>query len=181
MSACLPSRRPAPSPRTSRIPARPSWGRSCWTPLPSRGLKTPSAPLAGRVVRSLAITKTGRPILATQSSVSVVPRAQIEEQGATNLSEALSYSAGIVTGNYGGDPRFDSLFLRGFNLENDKFLDGLRLMRATQFPTSAPVFELYGLDRVEVLRGPALVFYGAGSPAGLVNMVQSAPPQPLLS
>ncbi|SFO60169.1 TonB-dependent Receptor Plug Domain [Paracoccus pantotrophus] len=149
--------------------------------MPSRGLKTPSAPLAGRVVRSLAITKTGRPILATQSSVSVVPRAQIEEQGATNLSEALSYSAGIVTGNYGGDPRFDSLFLRGFNLENDKFLDGLRLMRATQFPTSAPVFELYGLDRVEVLRGPALVFYGAGSPAGLVNMVQSAPPQPLLS
>lgn len=136
------------------------------------GFQNPNAPLEGRVARSSATTKTGRPLLETQSSVSVVPRAQIEEQGATNLSEALSYSAGIVTENYGGDPRFDSLFLRGFNLENDKFLDGLRLMRSTQFPTSAPAFELYGLERVEVLRGPASVLYGAGTPAGLVNMIQ---------
>ncbi len=136
------------------------------------GFENPSAPLEGTVAHSSATTKTGRPILETQSSVSVVPRAQIEEQGATNLAEALSYSAGVVTENYGGDPRFDSLFLRGFNLENDKFLDGLRLMRSTQFPTSAPAFELYGLERVEVLRGPASVLYGAGTPAGLVNMVQ---------
>ncbi len=74
--------------------------------------------------------------------------------------------------NYGGDPRFDSLYLRGFNLENDKFLDGLRLMRSTQYPTSAPGFEMYGIERVEVLRGPASVLYGAGTPAGLVNLVQ---------
>ncbi|WP_199261402.1 TonB-dependent receptor [Paracoccus binzhouensis] len=141
-------------------------------PVTIEGFQNPNAPLEGTVARSSATTKTGRPILETQSSVSVVPRAQIEEQGATNLSEALSYSAGIVTENYGGDPRFDSLYLRGFNLENDKFLDGLRLMRSTQFPTSAPSFELYGLERVEVLRGPASVLYGAGTPAGLVNMVQ---------
>ncbi|RWR05213.1 TonB-dependent siderophore receptor [Sinirhodobacter populi] len=84
----------------------------------------------------------------------------------------IGYSAGIVTENYGADPRFDSLYLRGFNLENDKFLDGLRLMRSTQYPTSAPAFELYGLERVEVLRGPASLLYGSGTPAGLVNMIQ---------
>lgn len=136
------------------------------------GFENPNAPLDSTVARSSATTKTVRPILETQSSVSVVPRAQIEQQGASNLAEALSYSAGVITDNYGSDPRFDSLFLRGFNLENDKFLDGLRLMRSTQFPTSAPAFELYGLERAEVLRGPASVLYGAGTPAGLVNMVQ---------
>lgn len=134
--------------------------------------ENPTAPLEGPVARSAATTKTGTPIAETPVSVSVVPRSLIEAQGAANLAEALTYSAGIVAENYGGDPRFDSLYLRGFNLENDKFLDGLRLMRSTQYPTSAPSFELYGIERVEVLRGPASVLYGAGTPAGLVNLVQ---------
>ena len=136
------------------------------------GTETPTAPLEGPVAKAAATTKTGTPIAEVPASVSVVPLAQIKAQGATNLSEALTYSAGIIAENYGNDPRFDSLYLRGFNLENDKFLDGLRLMRSTQFPTSAPAFEMYGIERVEVLRGPASVLYGAGTPAGLVNMVQ---------
>ena len=136
------------------------------------GGENPTAPLDGSVALSSATTKTGAPILETQATVSVIPRAQMEAQGATNLAEAVGYTAGIVTENFGGDPRFDSLYLRGFNLENDKFLDGLRLMRSTEFPTSAPSFELYGIERVEVLKGPASVLYGAGTPAGLINMIQ---------
>lgn len=136
------------------------------------GTENPTAPLEGPVAKAAATTKTGTPILETPASVSVVPEAQIKAQGAANIAEALSYSAGIIAENFGGDPRFDSLYLRGFNLENDKFLDGLRLMRSTQYPTSAPSFELYGIERVEVLRGPASVLYGAGTPAGLVNFVQ---------
>ncbi|MDO9638341.1 MAG: TonB-dependent siderophore receptor [Pseudotabrizicola sp.] len=136
------------------------------------GNENPTAPLSGPVARTAATTKTATPITKAPASISVIPNAQMREQGATNLAEALSYSAGVITENYGGDPRFDSLYLRGFNLENDKFLDGLRLMRSTQYPTSAPTFELYGIERAEVLRGPASVLYGAGTPAGLVNMVQ---------
>lgn len=136
------------------------------------GTENPTAPLEGPVAEAAATTKTGTPIVETPASVSVVPLAQIEAQGSTNLAEALTYSAGIIAENYGNDPRFDSLYLRGFNLENDKFLDGLQFIRSTQPPTSSPAFELYGIERVEVLRGPASVLYGAGSPAGLVNMVQ---------
>lgn len=134
--------------------------------------ENPTAPLDGPVASTAATTKTGTPLADVPASISVVPRDLIEKQGATNLAEALAYSAGVITENYGGDPRFDSLYLRGFNLENDKFLDGLRLMRSTQYPTSAPAFEMYGIERVEVLRGPASVLYGAGTPAGLVNLVQ---------
>lgn len=136
------------------------------------GGENPTAPLDSSVAQNAASTKTSRPIAEVQASVSVIPRAQIEATGARNLAQALTYSAGVVAENYGGDPRFDSLFLRGFNLENDKFLDGLRLMRSTQFPTSAPAFDLYGIERVEVLRGPASLLYGAGTPAGMVNMIQ---------
>jgi iron complex outermembrane receptor protein len=136
------------------------------------GTENPTSPLDGPVATASATTKTSTPILETPASVSVIPLAQIVAQGATNLAEALGYTAGVVTENFGGDPRFDSLYLRGFNLENDKFLDGLRLMRSTQYPTSAPSFELYGIERVEVLKGPASLLYGAGTPAGLVNFVQ---------
>lgn len=136
------------------------------------GDENPTAPIAGAVAKSSATSKTGTPVLETPSAISIVPRAQIIAQGATNLAESLAYSAGILAETYGADPRFDSLYLRGFNLENDKFLDGLRLMRSTQYPTSAPAFELYGIERVEVLRGPASVLYGAGTPAGLVNLIQ---------
>ncbi|ADE87367.1 TonB-dependent siderophore receptor [Rhodobacter capsulatus] len=137
-----------------------------------QGGANPTAPLAGSVAKTSASTKTGTPILETPAAVSVIPRAQIAAQGATSLAEAVGYTAGVVTENFGADPRFDSLYLRGFNLENDKLLDGLRLMRSTQYPTSAPSFELYGLERVEVLKGPASVLYGAGTPAGVINMIQ---------
>ncbi len=136
------------------------------------GTENPTAPLTGAVAKASATSKTGTPILQLPASVSVIPRAQIEATGATTVAKALTYSAGVVAENYGSDPRFDSLYLRGFNLENDKFLDGLRLMRSTQYPTSAPAFEIYGLERIEILRGPASVLYGAGTPAGVANMVQ---------
>lgn len=136
------------------------------------GTENPKAPVTGFVARSSASTKTGTPILETPYAISVITRGQLDAQGARNLAEAVGYSAGVVAENYGADPRFDSLYLRGFNLENDKFLDGLRLMRSTEYPTSAPTFELYGLERVELLRGPAALLYGSGTPAGLVNMVQ---------
>ncbi|HEY0212958.1 MAG TPA: TonB-dependent siderophore receptor [Paenirhodobacter sp.] len=124
------------------------------------------------VARQPASTKSTTPLVETQSSISIVTRHQFDEQAASNLSEALSYTAGVVTENFGYDGRFESFYLRGFNLENERYLDGLRLLRSTQNPTSAPSFELYGLDRVEVLKGPESVLYGAGSPAGLVNMIQ---------
>ncbi|HEY0276363.1 MAG TPA: TonB-dependent receptor plug domain-containing protein, partial [Paenirhodobacter sp.] len=124
------------------------------------------------VARQPASTKSTTPLVETQASISIVTSLQFDEQAASNLSEALSYTAGVVTENYGYDGRFESFYLRGFNLENERYLDGLRLLRSTQNPTSAPSFELYGLDRVEVLKGPESVLYGAGSPAGLVNMIQ---------
>ncbi len=61
------------------------------------GTENPTAPLEGPVAKAAATTKTGTPIVETPAAISVVPLAQIREQGATNLAEALAYSAGIIT------------------------------------------------------------------------------------
>lgn len=133
------------------------------------GQGDPTAPTDGYVAKSAATgTKTGAPVLETQRSVSVVTRDEMKDRGAQNLGQALSTTAGLVGEPYGVDPRFDSPVLRGFDMGNAQYLNGLRLMRSM----GAPSYELYGLERVEVLKGPASSLYGSGTPAGVVNMVQ---------
>ena len=132
----------------------------------------PTGPVVGYAAGTTASTKSGRSLLETPSSVTVVTTDQIEDTAANNLSEALGYAAGVVTEAYGADPRFDSISVRGADLQNQIYLNGLQFSRSTRPNYGAPSLDLYGMERVELLRGPNSVLYGAGSPAGLVNLIQ---------
>lgn len=132
----------------------------------------PKGPVKGYVAKSSSTaSKTGTPLIETQQSVSVVTRDQIEAQDARTLGEVLAYTPGVVGQPYGADPRFDSPSIRGFDGRQSQFLNGLRMMRTA----GAPAMEVYGLERVEVLRGPASVMYGQGNPGGLSNMISKRP------
>lgn len=129
----------------------------------------PSDPVAGYVATTAATaTKSGTPILETPQSVSVITGEQIEDQGATTLGDTLGYTAGLTAQPFGTDPRFDSPTIRGFNGSDAQYLNGLRLMR----DFGAPAFEIYSLERVEVLKGPSSALYGAGTPGGVINQIQ---------
>jgi len=129
----------------------------------------PTAPTEGYVAKDAAAgTKTATPVLETQRSVSVVTRDEIDDRGAQTLGQALSTTAGVIGEPFGADPRFDSPVLRGFDMRQAQYLNGLRLMRSS----GAPSYDIYGLERVEVLKGPASSLYGSGTPAGVINMVQ---------
>lgn len=128
-----------------------------------------TAPTQGYVVATTQIaTKTQATVLDTQQSVSVVTAQQMQDQGSGSVGQALRYSAGAVAEPYGATPGFDEPNIRGFGSNNSQYLNGLRLVRKF----GAPSYELYGLERVELLRGPSSGLYGAGSPGGLVNLVQ---------
>lgn len=113
-------------------------------------------------------TKTDTPMLETQQSTSVVTQQQIKDQGAQNLGQTLNYSAGIVGQPYGADPRFDSPVIRGFEARQAQYLNGLRMIRGF----GAPAIETYGLEQVEVMRGPSSALFGEGSLVGIINQVQ---------
>lgn len=133
------------------------------------GQGDPTAPTEGYVAKDAAAgTKTSTPVLETQRSVSVVTRDEIDDRGAQTLGQALSTTAGVIGEPFGADPRFDSPVLRGFDMRQAQYLNGLRLMRSS----GAPSYDIYGLERVEVLKGPASSLYGSGTPAGVINMVQ---------
>ena len=101
---------------------------------------------------SATATKTDTPILETPQSISVVTQDQITAQGVQSINDSLRYTPGISLQSFGANTFFDLLKLRGFDAP--RFLDGLRLPNdATTF--AVPRIEPYGLERLEVLKGPS--------------------------
>lgn len=136
------------------------------------GSETGTGPVGGYVARrSVTATKTDTPLSETPQSISVITREQIEDRGVQNVSEAFAYSAGVVGDNV-VESRYDKPVIRGFPAR--QYLDGLYI----NYYTSGylmPRVDTYGLERVELLRGPSSVLYGANAPGGLVNLVSKRP------
>lgn len=123
--------------------------------------------------RAVTATKTDTPLSETPQSVTVVTRDQMIDQGATTFQEALSYAAGVRSDAYGLDSRSDGVRVRGGY--PDYYLDGLR--QNYNYYTSTARNDPYTLERIEVLRGPSGMLFGAGDVAGVVNMVSKRPLQ----
>ncbi len=118
------------------------------------------------------IGKSDAPLLETAQSVAAITRPAMDDRAAQTVSEALRYSAGTLAAPFGEDRRFDWPFLRGFSALYDIYRDGLR-QQGLGF--AIPKSHAYGLERVDMLRGPASVLYGQGNPGGLVNLVTKRP------
>lgn len=116
-------------------------------------------------------TKTDTPIREIPQSISVVTDQQMRDRAVHGVEEAVWYTAGAQGGGYGGDPRSDWLLVRGFTPA--RYMDGLMLAEGSG--TSITRIEPYGLERVEVLKGPSSVLYGAMPPGGMVNFVSKRP------
>jgi len=134
---------------------------------------TPLGPVDGFVAfDSVTATKTDTPLIETPQSISVVTRDQIVAQNAQTVSEALLYTPSLASEPYGADARYDWMLMRGFNqAENGLYIDGLRQQSGgTGFRVDP-----FGLERVEVLRGPSSVLYGQSTPGGIINQVSKRP------
>ena len=128
----------------------------------------------GFVADEAVTSKIPAPLIETPQAISVVTRERLEIRNANSLAEAARYAPGIQAEPFGVEPRFTWLRLRGFDATTTGlYRDGLQLRN----PNYAVSFNLepYGAEQIEVLRGPASVLYGAGSPGGLVNYVTKRP------
>lgn len=132
-----------------------------------------SGPVNGLVAKQSASgTKTATPLLATPQSISVVGREEMEQLGATTVSEALRYTPGIITGAR-PSTRYDIGSIRGFGGQSwFDYVDGMRILRGGY---NAPIMDAWNVDRIEVLKGPSSVLYGSMMPGGLVNQITKKP------
>lgn len=109
----------------------------------------------------------------TPSSVNVVSEKELDKKNAHTLQDALSYETGLI-GNYRGDIPFQNYAkIRGVELDTSNFLvDGMRA-----YSTYMQIFtpEIFGMEKVEVLRGPSSTFNGSGAGSGVINMQLKSP------
>lgn len=115
------------------------------------------------------IGKSDIPLLETPQAISVVTAEQIKDRGITDINDALRGVAGVsFSTTYGF---YDAFTIRGYDTTYDSlYLDGLTL-----YAQDGANNELSGLERVEVLKGPASMLYGAGPIGGVVNLVSKRP------
>jgi iron complex outermembrane receptor protein len=113
-------------------------------------------------------TKTDTPLIEVPSTVNVLNRQQLDAQQLLTLPEALQWVPGVFDQN--SRSGFDRFTIRGFFAGDSVFLDGLRA--DPRFWISQ---ELFGMERIEVLKGPASVLYGQIAPGGVVNLVSKRP------
>ena len=138
--------------------------------------ETATGPVPGYIARRAATAlKTDTPLAETPQSVAVVTRDQMADQGATSLQGALNYAAGVRSEAWGMDARADAFLIRGST--PTVYLDGLQQFSGGWSYDSSTREDPYMLERIEALRGPAGMLYGAGSTAGIVNMVSKRPLQ----
>lgn len=113
-------------------------------------------------------TKLPLPLLRTPASVSVVGERLMEEQGSFVLGDALRNASGVNVQTQSGVADF--FVVRGF----DSIANGLVLIDGASEPEIS-FYQLYNVERVEVLKGPGGFLYGANPIAATVNMVRKQP------
>lgn len=123
--------------------------------------------------RTTTATKTDTPWIETPQAVTTVGAEQIRDQQPAKFDEVARYAPGVKGELYGPDARNDWFLIRGFKSDNDGiFLDGLQL-----YYTAYGSFKVqpFGLERVDLLRGPSSALFGSGSPGGVINAVSKRP------
>lgn len=110
------------------------------------------------------------PMAETPRAVSVVNREELDQHAVLKLDESLRYRSGVLSQSYGSDTDADWFKVRGFDAAS--YLDGNRLF-STGYYVWTP--EPFGLESVEVLKGPASILYGEAPPGGVINAISKRP------
>ncbi|MFT3812852.1 MAG: TonB-dependent siderophore receptor [Acidovorax sp.] len=133
--------------------------------------ETATGPVDGYVAkRSATGTKTDTPIIEIPQSISVVGAEEITTLKSQSIQDALGYVAGVARTEGLDRTTASSLFLRGFQ-NSALYRDG-SMYTVNIYDGQV---ELYGLERLELLKGASSVLYGANAPGGIINMVTKRP------
>ncbi|MEO1078623.1 MAG: TonB-dependent receptor [Pseudomonadota bacterium] len=108
----------------------------------------------------------------TPFNVGVITKDLIEARQLFTLRDAVLSNAS-VTRVHSHSSTSTNFNIRGFALDADRL--GYLVNGVPVAATDAPPAHVSALDRIEVLKGSATLYYGAGEPAGVINYVYKKP------
>jgi iron complex outermembrane receptor protein len=158
---------PAETPEQKlKRPAIENLGGSATLPDTVVTAETPQAAYAAPAT-SMSGLKLNTRLLETPQAISIVPQALIRDQDARQLDDVIKNVAGVTPGGYYSE--WDYYRIRGFDAAFTTYQDGLR------GDFDGVGVETFGLERVEVIKGPASSLYGQAPLGGIVNLVSKKP------
>ncbi len=122
----------------------------------------------------ISATRQATPLRQVGSSVSVVTSEELTAQGVLYVEQALRRLPGVAVSASGGPGGQVAVRLRGEeSYRTLVLLDGIRISDPA-LPQSAVNFSnmtVFAIERIEVLRGPQALLYGADAIGGVINVV----------
>lgn len=139
------------------LAASQSWAQET-PPITEEFIVTGRAQTLYQVSESSVSTRLSADLTRVPASVQVLNKDLIQDQGARDARDLYRSISGVNFFSYSG------VSFRGFR-QDEVLYDGLRGDPYAGFT----VPRLFGIDQVEVLKGPSGAVYGAGQPGGLIN------------
>lgn len=114
--------------------------------------------------------KFTQPLVDTPQTITVIRKEVLRDQAATTLTDALRNTPGITMqmGENGNTATGDAVYLRGFDAQGSIFVDGIR-------DVGSITRDVFNIEQVEVIKGPAGTDIGRGSPNGYINLQSKVP------
>lgn len=106
-------------------------------------------------------------LVNTAQTIVVIKKELIEQQGALTLTDALRNTPGVGTfflGENGNTNTGDAVYMRGFDASGSIYVDGVRDVGSISR-------DVFNIEQIDVLKGPAGTDSGRGSPTGSINLV----------
>jgi vitamin B12 transporter len=119
----------------------------------------------------ITANRLGEPFATVTSDVDALDKAELNQMGNVNLTQALGRLSGVQSiayGNHsvymrGSESRMTSLYLEGIRIESQ---DGVRLGGGVPWE----MLPLEMVERMEVVKGPTSTMYGSDAMGGVVQL-----------
>ncbi len=136
---------------------------------------------AEQVLETITVTSSKRPQSLQETNIAVTAFSgdTLQELNLTNSTDISAQTPGLTIGTPVGEGNNPSISLRGVGLNdfNDNNEGPIAVYRDEVYQSAMPglTFQLFDLERVEVLRGPQGTLYGRNATGGLVHFISKKP------